>query len=266
MRTFLTKTFFFVFFVCLLSQKSMAWGLLGHRIIGAIAEQYLTEKTRTEIRKILGNETIAMASNWADFIKSDSTFDYLEAWHYIDLPEGLTYPHLQSYLTKDTAVDIYTGLNFLVKELKKKSLPKNKKVQYLRLLIHFVGDINQPLHIGFVGFRGGNDIKLNWFSTPTNLHRVWDSHLIEFQQLSYTEYAAAINFPTTAEKKSFMSQSVSQWLFDSNNMAKQLKEEITTQNPRLGYEYNYSHLDHLNRQLLKGGLRLAGLLNSIFDK
>ena len=109
-------------------------------------------------------------------------------------------------------------------------------------------------------------MKLNWFSTPTNLHRVWDSHLIEFQQLSYTEYAAAINFPTTAEKKSFMSQSISQWLFDSNNMAKQLKEEITTQNPRLGYEYNYSHLDHLNRQLLKGGLRLAGLLNSIFDK
>ena len=62
----------------------MCWGQLGHRIVGEIADSYLTAKTKAEIKKILGNESIAMSSNWADFIKSDSTFKYLDTWHYIN--------------------------------------------------------------------------------------------------------------------------------------------------------------------------------------
>ncbi len=245
---------------------SMAWGMLGHRIVGEIASTYLTAKAKAEIQKILGTESIAMASNWADFIKSDTNYRYLNKWHYIDFEKGTTYSQMQSYLAKDTAVDAYTRLNFLIKELKKKSLAKDKKLMYLRLLIHIAGDLSQPLHVSVEGTSGGNDIKLNWFNTASNLHRVWDEHLIEYQQLGYTEYTKAINFTTATQRKSWQSQPVSQWLFESYTISQQLHDEITIQNPRLSYEYNFKHVQMLNQQLLKGGVRLAGLLNDIFGK
>jgi hypothetical protein len=266
MRTKIFSTLFFFSFFFYIPLQSMAWGLLGHRIVGEIADKYLTAKTRAEIKKILGHETIAMASNWADFIKSDTNFRYLNSWHYINFEKNLSYGQMKEYLKKDTAADAYTRLNFLSRELKKKNLPKDKKLMYLRLLIHIAGDLNQPLHVSPVGTTGGNDIKLNWFSQPTNLHSVWDSYLIEHQQLSYTEYVAAINFPTAAQKKAWINQPVTEWLFDSYTIAQQLHDEITTQNQRLGYEYNFNHLETLNGQLLKGGLRLAGLLNRIFGQ
>ena len=75
---------------------SLAWGVLGHRIVGEIADSYLNPKARAELKKILGNESIAMASNWGDFVKSDSTYDYLYNWHFINLKEGLTDAELQA--------------------------------------------------------------------------------------------------------------------------------------------------------------------------
>lgn len=245
---------------------SQAWGTLGHRIVGEIADRHLTPKTRTAIRQILGNESIAMASNWADFIKSDSSYRYISSWHYINLEKGLSLAQFSEHLKKDTATDAYTRLNFLAAELKKKALPREKKVMYLKLLIHIAEDISQPLHVSPTGTTGGNDIKLNWFSQATNLHSVWDSYLIEHQQLSYTEYAAVLNYPTAAEKRKYMGQPLNEWLYDSYVIAQQLHDDITAPNPRLGYEYNYKYLATLNGQLLKGGLRLAGLLNSIFGK
>jgi len=266
MRKKLFTFLFLALFALYMPLQSMAWGMLGHRIVGQIADTYLTAKARAEIQKILGHETIAMASNWADFIKSDTAYRYLSPWHYINFEKGLSYEQMKEYLKEDTSVDAYTRLNFLKKELKKKNLPKDKKLMYLRLLIHVAEDLSQPLHVSPVGSTGGNDIKVNWFSQSTNLHSVWDSHLIEFQQLSYTEYAAAVNFPTAAQKKMYMNQPISQWLYDSYTIATKLHDEINTKNPRLGYEYNFYHVDTLNEQLLKGGLRLAGLLNEVFGK
>lgn len=242
----------------------MAWGMKGHRIVGEIAYSYLTPKARLAIQKILGNESIAMASNWADFIKSDTAYKYLNEWHYADYPKGLTYPTLQVYLKKDTAVDAYTKLKFLIAELKKKNLPKDKKLMYLRLLIHIVGDVHQPLHVSPEGDAGGNDIKVSWFGQSSNLHRVWDEQLIEYQDLSYTEYVKAINHTTTSERKKWQSQPLSQWLYESYSISEQLHNELKEQNPKLSYVYNYNHIDTLNQQLVKGGVRLAGLLNQIF--
>src|ERR1700754_2138976 len=78
--------------------QSMAWGTNGHRICGQIADSYLTPKARAAIKAILGNESIAITSNWADFIKSDPNYKYLYYWHFIDLDKAYTYPELQDYL------------------------------------------------------------------------------------------------------------------------------------------------------------------------
>jgi hypothetical protein len=243
---------------------SLAWGVLGHRIVGEIADQHLTAKARAEIRKILGNESIALSSNWADFIKSDSTYDYLNTWHYINLDSGMSRNDILSYLRKDTAIDIYTRMNFLVSELKKKNLAADEKVLYLRLLIHFVGDVHQPMHIGRRQDLGGNRVRLNWFNTPTNLHAVWDESLVNFQQLSYTEYTKAINFTTLKQRQTWQKQPMSEWIIESYNIAQNLYSEIKRPDQRLSYDYNFRHIATVNDRLLKGGVRLAGLLNTIF--
>jgi hypothetical protein len=260
--------FFFIFLFFYFPLKAMCWGQLGHRIVAEIADSYLTMRTKAEIKRILGNESIAMASNWADFIKSDTSFKYLDPWHYINFEKNLSYIQLKDVLKKDAGKvnDAYAAIVFLTKELKKKNLPLYKKQMYLRLLIHIVGDVHQPMHVSPVGSTGGNDIKLQWFGQASNLHRVWDSDLIEGQQLSYTEYADFLNHTTADQRKKLQSQPLSKWLFDSYTIAQNLHNEITETNPRLGYRYNYDHIKTLNEQLLKGGIHLAGLLNDIFGK
>lgn len=254
-----------IIFILFIPFSSMAWGVLGHRVIGGIAETYLSPKTKAEIKKILGTESVAMASNWADFIKSDGAYDYLSPWHYINVPSGLNAVQFYEKLKNDTATNLYTKLQFIIKELKRHNLSKQKKVFYLKLLIHFVGDAHQPMHVGRPGDRGGNDIKLYWFNTPTNLHRVWDEQLVEFQQLSYTEHIKAINHTTAAQREKWQKQHAGTWLFESYQIAEKLYSGVKAED-KLSYNYNYQHVATMNQQLLKGGVRLAGILNEIFGK
>lgn len=242
---------------------SMAWGMLGHRIVGQIADSYLTKNTKKEIFKILGNESVAMASNWPDFIKSDPSYSYLSSWHYINLKGGLSEQDVKSYLATDTVTDAYTKINWLTVQLKDKELEQEKKVLYLRLLIHIVGDIHQPLHVGRFEDLGGNKIRVTWFKDSVNLHQVWDSKLIEYQQLSFTEYATAINFTTKAQRKSWEAEPVSEWIWQSYQSAQKIYADVKP-GDRLGFDYDFKNNALLNQQLLKGGVHLACLLNEIF--
>jgi len=265
MKTILRKLVL-IGFCFYMPAQAFAWGMLGHRIVGGIAEHYLTAKAKKEIQTILGNETVAMAGNWGDFIKSDPAFNYLYNWHFINLNDGFTYATLLAYLKKDTAINAYTQINFLIKELKNKKLEHAKKLMYLRLLIHIVGDVHQPMHTGREEDLGGNRIRVSWFNQPSNLHRVWDEHLIEYQQLSYTEYIAAINHASAKQVMAWQKQPLSQWIFDSYQISRQLYTYIKTPDEKLSYRYNFDHVDILNQQLLKGGIHLAGLLNELFGK
>lgn len=242
-----------------------AWGVLGHRVVGGIADKYLTAQTSTELKKLLGNESLAMASNWADFIKSDRNYDYLDRWHYINLPASMTRQDLLRHLNTDTGANLYSKTNFLIKQLRNAKLSRHQRIFYLKLLIHLVGDAHQPMHTARPGDRGGNNVKVYWFNAATNLHRVWDEHLVEFQQLSYTEYVAAINFPSVQEVKSWQRQPLSEWIYESYQVAEMLYSDLKS-GDRLSYSYNYKHVETMNRQLLKGGIRLAGILNDVFGK
>lgn len=240
------------------------WGQNGHRIVGEIADSYLSKKARKTIREILGNESIAMTSNWADFIKSDSSFNYLSPWHYINVKQGLSQTDFNTVLQDDTAIDAYTKLNFLINELKNQQLSLDKKQMYLRLLIHIAGDIHQPLHVGRLEDLGGNRIRVLWFGDSTNLHSVWDEKLIESQNLSYSEYVKAINHTTKEQRRQWQEQPMNEWFFESYQLAGKIYSGITQPHQRLSFRYNFDSIDILNSQLLKGGVRLAGLLNSIF--
>lgn len=246
------------------SLNSMAWGVLGHRIVGQVADSYLTKKAKKEIARILGNESVAMTSNWPDFIKSDPSYRYLSSWHYINLKAGLTETEVKNELAADTATDVYTKINWLAAQLKNKSLETDKKRMYLRLLIHMAGDIHQPFHVGRPDDQGGNKISVTWFGDPSNLHQVWDSKLVDFQQLSYTEYTKSINHTTKKQRKEWMAEPVNEWIWQSYQQAAIIYNG-TKLNDKLGFEYNFNYIALVNQQLLKGGVHLAGLLNQVFQ-
>jgi hypothetical protein len=243
---------------------SFGWGANGHRIIGEIADSYLTKKARKNIAAILGNESVAMSSNWADFIKSDTMLRYLDPWHYINIKMGMEYPAFEQHLKQDTAVDAYTKLNFLITELKNKSLSVERKQFCLRMLIHIVGDIHQPMHVSRAEDLGGNRIRVQWFNDPTNIHAVWDDRLVEQQKLSYTEFAKHINHTTKELRIQWQQQPMEQWFFESYQLADFIYKSITQTEQKLGFRYNYDFIETVNQQLLKGGVRLAGVLNEIF--
>lgn len=247
-------------------QSSFAWwGANGHRIVGEIADSYLTKKAKTAIQEILGNESVAMTSNWADFIKSDSTYNYLGPWHYINVKQGKTQEEFNTLLQNDTATDAWTKMHFLIAELKNKQLPAEKKQLYLRLLIHICGDIHQPLHVGQFEDLGGNRIRVQWFGENTNLHSVWDEKLVEQQKLSYTEFTKAINHTTKDLRNQWQQQPLNEWFYESYVLAGKIYAGITQPEQRLSWRYNFDYVEIMNRQLLKGGVRLAGLLNNIFS-
>jgi hypothetical protein len=264
MKIRIFKKILFIIAVIYLPLQSMAWGTNGHRICGQVADSYLTPKARAAIKAILGDESIAMSSNWADFIKSDPQYKYLSNWHYVDFDKEYSYSQMQAFLKQDTATDAYTKMNFLIGELKKKNLPKANKLLALRMLIHIVEDVHQPMHTAHTDDKGGNDIKLTWFNNPTNLHSVWDSQLIDFQQLSYTEYATWINHTTVAQRAQWQKAPISQWLFESSLIATKIYAGVKDGDKVNVYKYNFDYIDILNKQLVKGGVRLAGLLNQIY--
>jgi hypothetical protein len=207
---------------------------------------------------------MAMASNWGDFIKSDSAYNYLYNWHFVNIKGGLTHQEVMAFLGNDTAVNAYTKINFMVRELKKKALPLSQKALYLKLLIHIVGDIHQPLHVGRLEDLGGNRIRVQWFNVPYNLHQIWDQHLIVLQELSYTEYAAAINHSTLSERKVLQKQPVKEWIWQSYQYAEKIYADVKQPEEKLGYNYNFKYKSIMEEQLLKGGIHLAGLLNEIY--
>lgn len=241
-----------------------AWGMLGHRIVGQIAESHLSSKAKRGVRDVLGNESLAMASNWGDFIKSDPAYDYLYNWHFVNLPAGLDKQGVFKFLDTEKAANVYNKIPEMVAVLKSKQSTPDQKRMAMRLLIHLVGDLNQPMHTARKEDLGGNKVYVTWFGEKSNLHRVWDESLIEYQQLSYTEYANAINYPSVDQMKTWKGSSLKDFVYGSYQACNRIYANVKPEE-RLSYKYNFDFVGLLNEQLLKGGICLANVLNHIYS-
>lgn len=254
----LTKYYLVIISILVLECSTVfAWGLTGHRVVGEVAQRYLSKSAERGIKKLVGKEGLGMMSNWPDFMKSDRSFDHVDPWHYVTIPDGQTYDQIE----KDPKGDIVEAIGRMITTLESKDETKEKKVQALKFLIHFVGDIHQPLHVGKPGDRGGNDVKVKWFGKKVNLHHLWDEELIEFQKLSFTEYATALDIVEKSTIKSWMKDDINVWIKESMDLRSDVYDIGTGV---LSYDYNFKNVAHLNRRLLQGGVRLAAILNRIF--
>ena len=238
-------------------ESAFSWGKTGHRVIGELAQLHLSKKAKKTVKEILGNEDLASASNWFDFIKSDSAYDNTHCWHYVGIPDGKTYAESE----KNPCGDVIEAIGRFKKTLASETASLEDKKFALRGIIHLIGDIHQPLHVGNGSDRGGNDVKVSWFWKDSNLHRVWDTGLVDGQQLSYTEYTKKLNHYTKSEKKRWQNDSISEWVAEVMALRPSIYD---IGDGKLNYRYTYDHIGQVDEQLRKGGMRLAGVLNAVF--
>jgi len=249
----------------LVSYNSFGFGNTGHRITGAIAEKYLSEKTKKAIEEIIGNESLAEASNYVDEMKSNPSEFWQKTaspYHYVTVPKGKKYGDIKAPDHGDsvTALKMYSAV------LKNSSATKAEKALALKFIVHIIGDLHQPLHSGNGTDRGGNDFKLKFFWQDSNLHRVWDSGLIDRQKLSFTEWTQFLNRHITEEKiKLWGSIEPKVWIAESIILRDKIYPGVSESSiPEVSWDYNYAHLPSLKMRLKQGGVRIALYLNHIF--
>ena len=157
------------------ARDARAWGKVGHRVATLAAEHRLTPAARSKIHELLDTgETLADASLWADQYRR--AVPGSGAWHYVNVP--LSEVHYDARFCPPTGC-IVSKIRELRATLASDAAPREERQRALRLLVHFVEDLHQPLHVGDLGDRGGNDLQVQFFGRGTNLHRLWDEEIIE---------------------------------------------------------------------------------------
>ncbi|WP_194775073.1 S1/P1 nuclease [Pararhodonellum marinum] len=253
------KLFFSLLLLTALSFHSFGWGQNGHRVVGQLAEWHLKKKVLRKVNQVLDRESLAMVSVWMDEIRSETAYDYTNTWHWVTIPDGEKYDES----IQEPTGNAYDALLKIIGALKTGGLTPKEEAEYLKMLVHLVGDLHQPLHVGRGDDKGGNDIRVNYFGQETNLHSVWDTRIIESQNLSFTELAKHLNTKVTPAKvNELQSADPSKWL-DEAMACRPMVYDIPEDN-RISYSYNYQYYPIIEERLLAAGIRLAGILNEIY--
>lgn len=251
--------------LALSSLPIFALGETGHRVTGAIAEIYLTQQTKAALANILGTESLAEISTYADEMRSNPEHFWQKVaspYHYVTVPKGKIYKALDAPKQGDAfyALDIYAKM---VKDL---TSSKADKILAIKMIVHLIGDLHQPLHVGNGLDRGGNSVKVQYFYQTTNLHSVWDSKMIDGTNLSFTELTLWLNNKITPEQlKAWSNIDPLIWIKESAQMRETIYP-TNLDNPSLGYNYKYEQLPKLKLQLQKAGVRIAAYLNDLLKK
>lgn len=242
------------------SITAMAYDAVGHRIVADIAYTNLTEKARTQLDSLLGKRGIVYKSTWADEVRSDSTYKYSYQWHYQNLADSLTVFDFKELLDKPKmeGSHLFFAIDTLTTRLK-----KNKgDLEALKFLVHFVGDLHQPMHLGRLVDLGGNKVSTKWFGRTINLHSLWDSSLIEQRNFSYSEFSQYLQDTFDRRKMEFLKYSVLESVTAGYDVRTKIYEYDNTDTNN--YHYMYYFNDKMDEMLYRGGIQLANMLNAIY--
>ena len=254
----MTKTTHNLAFALLLlitvTTKTFAWGSRGHAYVAEVAFHYLDSQTKKNVMNYLDGMSIEEAANWMDAIKSDHTNDYMKPYHYIDIEKG------GKEMPKGD--NIITVLERTLKELDNKSTMSREEIKrHILFLFHLIGDLHQPLHIGYPGDKGGNDIKLNFVGSDSNLHSVWDTGIIEHTNMLLTDFLK-VNTYTPEQQTAIQKIDIIAWAGQTRGY---LKNAYTINDTKINEYYVGENEKIIKSQLLNAGLRLASVLQHYFQ-
>lgn len=240
---------------------AFAWGQKGHDVTACIAEQHLTPAARQAVDSILSGRSMIYWANWLDNASHTPDYAYTKTWHYKNIDEGVRYEEAQA----NPAGDIVTAIKAQMETLSGSNATPGQKELAMKILIHIMGDMHQPMHLGHATDLGGNRTKVRFFSRDTNLHSIWDSNIPESaHKWSYSEWQQQIDRTTPEEEESLISGSVDDWAKESLALASLIYSRIAP-----GSNVSYNNIADwtptVEMQFLRGGLRLAHILNILFD-
>ncbi len=250
----------------------LCWGPTGHDVVAAIAEKHLTDKTKACLDEILDGRSIVYYSSWMDNIQNSpywtNGYNQTKTWHYANVNKGETYQTMK----KNDKGDVITGLKMLTDELTNNyaNLTDSMRADYVKMIVHMVGDMHCPMHAGRLSDLGGNRMKVRWFGRNTNLHSVWDSKIVESaRKWSYSEWRDQLDRSVCPEWAANITVGgYEEWFMETVEGAAKIYayvEGLGEENPNLSYQFVYDFSPLLEDRLLTGGYRLAYVLNSIFD-
>ena len=248
-----------------LSLLLISWGYTGHRTIGLITENHLSSSAKTAIKDLLGDTSISEACTWADDARREPQYANTANWHFLNLPLGLNYESFKTLLDTAKTENVYSALMNAEKELTNKNSSKQKKIHALKFLMHFVGDLHQPMHISREEDKGGSTIQVNYNEKGTNLHSLWDTRMLEKEGLTVSQLAVKFDNISEADIKQWQSDSVTQWMWESYQISTSLYAEIEQMNKKvIDDTYYQKHMPTVQKRMQQAAIRLAGLLNKIY--
>lgn len=244
-----------------LVSSATAWGPKGHDTVAYIAEQHLSKRALKRVQEVLGGHSMVYVANWLDNASHTDEFAHTKTWHYVNVdPEEGTYADS----AKEPKGDAITAINAIVENLKSGELtPEEERVE-LMMLIHIVGDIHCPMHAGHKSDRGGNGTQIKFFGKQRKLHGVWDSEIVESaHKWSHSEWQYQVDRASKSQQKAMIQGTPNDWIEETVALAADIYATSTT-----GENYSYDYVAHyapvIEQQFLKGGLRLAALLEEIY--
>jgi hypothetical protein len=246
-----------------------AWGAEGHRIVAEIAADELTPAARTQVEQLLGADaSVGMmeASTWADEIRARRP--QTAPWHFVDIPLAANAYDRSRDCPHDDC--IVAQIERDARIVGDRQLAAPIRAEALRFLIHFVGDLHQPLHAADNADRGGNRVRVILRRRHENLHQVWDVDVVRALGRSPEEVAVRLEREIRpAQIREWAKGMPEQWATDAHRLA---KNEIygrlagnggTDREIVLPPDYARDEAPFAEQAIEKAGVRLATMLNTV---
>lgn len=240
--------------------SASAWSQKGHDITAYIAEKHLTPAARAAVDSLLEGKSMLYWANWLDNASHGMDYAYTKTWHYKNVDKDVRYEDAPL----NEKGDVVTAINAQIEILADSASSFRDKNLALKILVHCMGDLHQPMHLGHLSDLGGNKTKIKFFDRDTNLHSIWDSSLVEYgHKWSYTEWQEQIDRATPAQEEAIVAGSVDDWAKETLAIASDVYKYFQP-GMKVMYDPIARWTPVIEQQLLKGGLRLAYVLNQIY--
>lgn len=264
-------------FLTLISSLAFAWGPEGHRIVADIAETRVSPTAGVELKKLLGDDDLAAVAVWADQIRSERPETY--GWHFVDIPmdangfseqrDCFRPDEKHPYTLQDHHNCVVDRITTFERVLSDRNAMRQDRILALKFLVHFVGDVHQPMH-AIAEARGGNDTHVSEFGSTQcgksacNLHFAWDTGLIEHVGISEKRYVARLNELIASRKLTLQAGgSPAEWANESFLLAKKV---WINNGGAIDEIYFENDIGIVNRRLALAGIRLARVINQALGK
>jgi hypothetical protein len=247
-----------LYFSLALHTPAHAWGAKGHQMVALIAERHLTEQARERLKQLLPkNGTLEQAATWPDRVRK--IMPQMDPLHYVDVRRGSSYYDREIDCPQRNC--IVEAINWYLQVLKSPQSPLAEKQIALNYIVHLVGDLHQPLHVGFLDDLGGTKTKVTFNGKEQTLHELWDSGIVNTENGSARVMANRLDQQFGAdERKTWQAGTPKEWANESIALTTKYVYPLP-ESHEISEEYAKRALPILHKRLAQGGVRLAWLLN-----